>query len=33
MPSWVYTMVACCLAGFIIGYIAAWLVDLNNQDK
>ena len=27
MPSWVYTMVACCLAAFIIGWVIGWIVD------
>ena len=27
MPSWVYTMAACCLAAFILGYVIAWAVE------
>jgi len=27
MPSWVYYMVACCLAGAIVGWILAWMLD------
>jgi hypothetical protein len=27
MPDWAYTMMACCLAALIIGYIAGWAWD------
>ena len=27
MPSWIPTMVACCLAAFIIGWTLGWIFD------
>jgi hypothetical protein len=27
MPTWIYYMLAACLASFLIGYIAAWVRD------
>ena len=27
MQSWMATMVACCLAAFILGYVVAWTLD------
>jgi len=27
MPTWVYYMLAVCLASFLIGYIVAWVRD------
>ena len=27
MPSWVYTMAACCLAAAILGWCVAWALD------
>ena len=27
MPSWMFTMAACCLAAMIVGWIIAWVVD------
>jgi len=31
MPSWVYYMVACCFAGFLLGWITAWALDQWNN--
>jgi hypothetical protein len=30
MPTWFWYMLGCCLAGFLLGYIIAWIWD---EDK